>query len=71
VVSSFPLGEIIRNPDAAGMIAKWSAELMGETLAYAPRKAIQVPNLGGFHRRVDRQAIAAATDPGGMLDSVL
>jgi hypothetical protein len=41
VVSSFPLGEIIRNPDAACRIAKWSVELMGETLAYAPRKAIK------------------------------
>jgi ribonuclease HI/transposase InsO family protein len=41
VVSSFPLGEIIRNPDAAGRIAKWSVEFMGETLAYAPRKAIK------------------------------
>jgi hypothetical protein len=38
VVSSFPLGEIIRNPDAACRIAKWSVELMGETLAYTPRK---------------------------------
>jgi hypothetical protein len=41
VVSSFPLGEIIRNSDAVGRIAKWSVELMGETLAYAPRKAIK------------------------------
>jgi hypothetical protein len=36
VVSSFPLGEIIRNPDAAGRIAKWLVELMGEMLAYVP-----------------------------------
>jgi hypothetical protein len=41
VVSSFPLGEIIRNPDVTGRIAKWSVELMGETLAYAPCKAIK------------------------------
>jgi hypothetical protein len=41
VVSSFPLGEIIRNLNAAGRIAKWSVELMVETLAYAPRKAIK------------------------------
>jgi hypothetical protein len=41
VVSSFPLGEIIRNPDAADRIVKWSMELMGETLAYVPRKAIK------------------------------
>jgi hypothetical protein len=45
VVSSFPLGEIIRNPDSAGRTAKWSVELMGETPTYAPHKAIksQIP----------------------------
>jgi ribonuclease HI len=48
VVSSFPLGEIIRNPDVAGRIAKWSMELMGETLAYAPRKAIKSQILADF-----------------------
>jgi hypothetical protein len=48
VVSSFPLGEIIRNPDAAGRIAKWSVELMGETLAYALRKAIKSQILADF-----------------------
>jgi hypothetical protein len=48
VVSSFPLGEIIRNPDATGRIAKWSVELMGETLAYAPRKAIKSQILVDF-----------------------
>jgi hypothetical protein len=48
VVSSFPLGEIIQNPDAAGRIAKWSVELMGETLAYVTRKAIKSQILADF-----------------------
>jgi hypothetical protein len=48
VVSSFPLGEIIRNPDAAGRIAEWSVELTGETLTYAQRKAIKSQILADF-----------------------
>jgi ribonuclease HI len=48
VVFSFPLGEIIRNPDAVGRIAKWSVELMDETLSYAPRKAIKSQILADF-----------------------
>jgi hypothetical protein len=48
VVSSFPLGEIIRNPDAVGRITKWSVELMGETLAYALCKAIKSQILADF-----------------------
>jgi hypothetical protein len=41
VVSSFPLGEIARNWEASGRIAKWTVELIGETLSYTPRKAIK------------------------------
>jgi hypothetical protein len=48
VVSSFPLVEITQNPDAAGRIAKWSVELMGETLAYAPLKPIKSQILVDF-----------------------
>jgi hypothetical protein len=44
----FPLGEIIRNPDAVGRIAKWFVELMGETLTYAPREAIKSQILADF-----------------------
>ena len=48
VVSSFPLGEIVRNRESKGRIAKWSVELMGETLTYAPRKAIMSQILADF-----------------------
>jgi hypothetical protein len=48
VVSSFPLGEIVRNREALGRIAKWMVELMGETLSYVPRKAIKSQVLADF-----------------------
>src|SRR6185295_5738268 len=48
VVSSLPLGEIVRNREAKGRIAKWSVELMGETLTYTPRKAIKSQILADF-----------------------
>jgi hypothetical protein len=48
VVSSLPLGGILCNSDAAGRIAKWSVELMGETLTYASRKAIKSQILADF-----------------------
>ena len=44
----FPLGEIARNREAEGRIAKWSVELMGEILTYAPRKAIKSQILADF-----------------------
>jgi hypothetical protein len=48
VVSSFLLGEIAQNREASGRIAKWAVELMGETLSYAPRKAIKSQALANF-----------------------
>jgi hypothetical protein len=47
-VSSFPLGEIIQCCEASGRIAKWVVELMGETLSFAPRKAIKSQVLVDF-----------------------
>jgi hypothetical protein len=41
VVSSFPLGEIIQCREASDRIAKWAVEIMGETISFAPRKAIK------------------------------
>jgi hypothetical protein len=29
VVSKYPLGEVIKNPDTEGKIAKWALDLMG------------------------------------------
>jgi ribonuclease HI/transposase InsO family protein len=48
VVSSFPLGEIIQCQEASRRIAKWAVELMGETLSFAPRKAIKSQVLADF-----------------------
>jgi hypothetical protein len=48
VVSSFPLGEIIQFREASGRIEKWAVELMGETLSFAPRKAIKSQVLADF-----------------------
>ena len=48
VVSSFPLGEIVHNREVTGRIAKWSMELMGESLTYAPCKEIKFHVLADF-----------------------
>jgi ribonuclease HI len=48
VVSSFPLGAIIQCREASGRIAKWAVELMGETLSFAPWKAIKSQVLADF-----------------------
>jgi ribonuclease HI len=64
VVSSFPLGEIIQCREASGRIAKWVVELMGETISFAPRKAIISQVLVDFMAEwVDTQLPIASIQP--------
>jgi hypothetical protein len=48
VVSSFPLGEILRNRDTVGCIVKWSVELGKFDLELYPRQAIRSQILADF-----------------------
>ena len=48
VVTSYPLGDIIRNRDATGRISKWALELMGHDIRYTPRTAIKSQALADF-----------------------
>jgi ribonuclease HI len=64
VVSSFPLGEIIQSREASGRIAKWAVEIMGETISFAPRKAIKSHVLADFVAEwVDTQLPTAPIQP--------
>jgi hypothetical protein len=48
MVSKYPLGEVIQNPEAEGRIAKWALELMGQNIMYAPHIAIKSQVLADF-----------------------
>jgi hypothetical protein len=64
VVSSFLLGEIIQCREASGRIAKWAVEIMGETISFAPRKAIKSQVLADFVVEwVDTQLPTAPIQP--------
>jgi hypothetical protein len=64
VVSPFPLGEIIQCREASGRIAKWAVEIMGETISFAPWKAIKSQVLANFVAEwVDTQLPAASIQP--------
>ena len=41
VVTSYPLGDIIRNRDGMGRISKWALELMGHDIKYIPHATIK------------------------------
>jgi ribonuclease HI len=64
MVSSFPLGEIIQCREASGRIAKWAVEIMGETISFAPWKAIKSQVLADFVAEwVDTQLLASPIQP--------
>jgi ribonuclease HI len=64
VASSFPLGEIIQCREASRRIAKWAVEIMGETISFAPQKAIKSQVLADFVAEwVDTQLTAALIQP--------
>ena len=48
VITSYPLGDIIRNRDTAGRISKWALKLMGHDIRYIPRIAIKSQTLMDF-----------------------
>ena len=41
VVTSYRLGDIVRNRDVVGWISKWALELIGHDIRYIPRTAIK------------------------------
>jgi hypothetical protein len=48
VVSKYPLGEVIQNPEAEGRIAMWALELIRQNIMYAPHSAIKSQVLTDF-----------------------
>jgi ribonuclease HI len=59
-----PLREIIQSREASGRIAKWVVEIMGETISFAPRKAIKSQALADFVAEwVDTQLPIALIQP--------
>ena len=48
VVTSYTLGDIIRNRDAVGWISKWALKLMGHGMRYIPCTTIKSQALMDF-----------------------
>ena len=48
VITSYPLGDIVRNCDATGWFTKWALELMGHIIRYIPRTTIKSQALMDF-----------------------
>jgi hypothetical protein len=60
VVTSYPLREILHNPNAMGNIAKWVAKLVEFSLDFQPRHAVKSLVLTNFTRGPDSDAALGA-----------
>ena len=48
VITSYPLGDIVHNREAAGRISKWALKLMGHDIKYIPDTAVKSQALADF-----------------------
>ena len=48
IITSYSLGDIVRNCDAAGRVSKWALELMGHDIRYIPHTTIKSQALADF-----------------------
>ena len=48
MASSYPLGDILHNKDANGLVIKWSVELGAFTIEFMPRSTIKSQALANF-----------------------
>ena len=63
VVTSYPLGDIVRNRDIVGQISKWALELMGHDIRYTPRATIKSQALMDFVTEWTKVQLPTQTSP--------
>ena len=63
IVTSFPLGDIVRNRDTVGRISKWAVELMGYDIRYIPCTAIKSQPLTDLSPNGRRSSSRPQTSP--------
>jgi hypothetical protein len=57
VVTGFPIGDILRNKEAIGRIAKWACELGAHDIEFRPRTAIKTQALVDFISKWTKQQV--------------
>jgi hypothetical protein len=60
VVTKFPIGDILHNPDAMGRNSKWAVELGAFNINFAPQIAIKSQSLTDFNAEWQRSKCPGA-----------